>query len=185
MHANKYICELEKENSNPVCIFEDDVEFLVDGKTISKTLEHLFFENSNIDAISLGALVHLCSKQVVSNTKILRIYSGGLNHGMIYSYSARNFLLKTPLTSRAHDLIVYSEMHVVSPRWPFAVQKHHRSDNSLTYDPTGLGTLVLHLLDAGNNPSKAYYLFHAIGHVGGTIPLLLVTLSAILAATFF
>ena len=189
LHANKYICQLEKDNPLPVCIFEDDVEFVVSGNVIAKRMERLALPKQDPNSakqifpptISLGSLIHLGKPQTIDDTHVTKVYAGGLCHAMIYPPMARNFILNTPMSSRAHDLTIYSNLDIITPRWPYSVQRHYRTDNSLTYDPTGLGSLILYMMNSSKRPRRAYTVFHFIGAFGGTVPIGLVILSAILS----
>ncbi len=193
LHANKYICRIERDNPLPVCIFEDDVEFVASGKTIAKRIEHLVLNRTSDPccrrppppSATLGALIHLGAPSSLDDTDgIINVFAGANAHAMIYTPAARMILMRLPFSSRPHDLEIYEAVELVAPKWPLAVQRHHRTENSFAYDPTGLFCLICRLLNSPERPVLAYNVFHGIGaYCGGTLSFALVLLSVILACT--
>ena len=166
LHANKIICELEYNNNNPIFILEDDCEFCGTSYEYAK-IEQLALTGA-ADSISLGALMHLSYPGPHNST---RIVSGGLTHCMIYSQKSRDFLLKLSYDRGAHDTEVYAGTSTLAPKMPLAVQRHYRTENSLTYDPYGIASFILYVIGADKNPVRTYKVFHMIGMIGGIVPL--------------
>ncbi len=180
LHANKMICMLEQENDNPVVILEDDCEFC------ASPLELAYVEvlslSGKADGVSLGALMHLSCPGPLGT---LRVISGGLTHAMIYSKKTRAALMSMPYSVGAHDTVVYTQTSMIAPRMPLAVQRHYRTENSLTYDPYGIASGILWILGADRYPIRTYRMFHLIGLFGGIVPLAFFTLAFFVYMCFF
>lgn len=180
LHANKMICMLEQENDNPVVILEDDCEFCATPQELAYA--EVLALSGHADGVSLGALMHLSWPGPLGT---LRVISGGLTHAMIYSKKTRAALMHMPYSVGAHDTVVYTQTSMIAPRMPLAVQRHYRTENSLTYDPYGIASAILWVLGADRYPIRTYRIFHLIGLFGGIVPLVFIALSLFVYICFF
>ena len=96
-----------------------------------------------------------------------RVVRGGVTHGMLLSLSGMAAILGLPYTGKAHDSLFYARTIVHAPRWPVGVQRHFRTQNSLTYDKTGATMFALKLLRSETDPVLLYNGAHAVGLLGG------------------
>ena len=82
-----------------------------------------------------------------------------------------------PYSVGAHDTVVYTQTSMIAPRVPMAVQRHYRTENSLTYDPYGIASALLWILGADRHPVRTYMIFHFIGLFGGVVSIVFIALS--------
>lgn len=179
LHANKMICMLEQENDNPVVILEDDCEFCASKQELAYA--EVLAISGHADGVSLGALMHLSFPGPLGT---LRVVSGGLTHAMIYSKKTRAALTMMSYSVGAHDTVVYTQTSMIAPRRPMAVQRHYRTENSLTYDPYGIASAILWILGADQHPVRTYMFFHLIGLFGGIVPIVFFALSLVVTMCF-
>ena len=179
LHANKFACTMAIHTGRPAIFLEDDCEFTEGmSKAWATAAEHKIL---SIDAITFGSFMGL---SFPVDRDWIRMVRGGVTHGVLLSHNGIAILAGLPYFGCAHDAPFYARATIYAPRWPVAVQRHYRTQNSLTYDSTGLITFVLTaVLSSETRPVLLYNRLHTVGQLGG-----LYTLAAlfggIIMATF-
>jgi hypothetical protein len=171
LHANKFACTMAISTGKPAIFLEDDCEF-TDNMTTEWARDAETHINT-IDAITFGSFMGI---SFPVNRDWIRMVRGGVTHGVLLSPNGMLILHRLPYTGRAHDAPFYAQAVVYAPRWPVAVQRHYRTQNSLTYDSTGLIMFVVTaVLRSETHPVQLYNRLHTVGQLGG-----LYTLAALL-----
>jgi len=176
LHANKLACTMAISDDRPAIFLEDDCEF-TDGMSVAwaGAAEHRI---QTVDAIAFGSFMGL---SFLVHREWIRVVRGGVTHGMLLSPSGMAAMLRLPYTGCAHDSLFYARAIVHAPRRPVGVQRHYRTQNSLSYDRTGVIMFLLTaVLRSETEPVLLYNRAHTVGRLGGLYTL--ATLAGVIVA---
>ena len=165
-HANQHIVKLEWDNPDPVFIFEDDAELLRPEEAIlSETIR--LARRPGIDCIALGCLPLLAHKQphlaAAGFKDWFWVDIGFTTHGLLLSAAGRRKLAALRVPSfLPHDALMYRQLRVLTPRSPIAGQLHPTTENSKTWDKSGLlKTVIYDPASCETSAYRCYTSFHS------------------------
>ena len=176
LHANKHVCALERANPNPVFILEDDVEFLdIDSHALEEALRVVACPG--VDAVALGCLPLVSWRERVRfrpadfTLKWHRVALGATTHAILLSAVGRAKLAALQVPSYLpHDIVMYRNLTVYTPKAPLAGQTHPRTLNATAWDRTGvLKKLVFDPNSCDIDSRRCYEGFHRHLHRRGML----------------
>lgn len=181
-HANKYVCELERDNPEPVMIFEDDAELLSTSPSDYEEALRMI-RQPGVDGVALGCFPHLSWKVKCDSFSLEwhRVDFGTTTHAMVLSPTGRLKLMSMnihPWVGRfvPHDVLLYRKLTVLTPRYPLAGQLHTETTNMKAWDPTGLiKKTVFDPAKCDTSAEQCYSAFHENLERHGTLRLGLVS----------
>lgn len=166
LHANKYVCALERNNPDPVFVFEDDAQLLsLAPEDFRECIE--VARQPGVDAVALCCVPLLSwrSKALSDGRFALdwhRVDVGGTTCAMLLSPSGRTKLLAMQVPPwLPHDSLLYRKLKVYTPRKPLAGQLHPETENQQVWDKSGvIKSMIFDTAQCDQSAYRCYSSFH-------------------------